>query len=227
MVSQIETEKDHLLLVSEEGRDGSAPPPPPPTPPQNPHNHLPVDLKHPLVESQHDPRDLAGELMAILQNRSSALTWEQRSVLNDYHSLKGECLRLRNPDLELDDQALVYAYLINVLIFQKLLTGRATFVFKSACNFQHPSNTTVEHGYATITLWSQEYFPKPEICLSKYVQLILIEMRNAFMMIYGCSRCYQEEPNYFDEAVYGSSQMDMYYAILEAAKDPEFLDLEF
>lgn len=194
--------------------------------PSQPHFHRVVDLKRPLRESQHNVHDLCTELTQVVQSRENSLSTEQLSVLQDYRSRKGIFRGFTNSRYPDDDKAYLYAHLFNVLIFQGQLMGRLCFEFDSNLNPELSGNTTVDHGYATTTIWSQDHIENDEVRVMEYVKIVLWHMTQAFMLIYSCSECWRKEPNWQEESAYGCSPIDMVLAIREAVTDPDYLGLD-
>jgi hypothetical protein len=192
------------------------------------HIHEPVNFNEPLKESQHDIEELTEELNYILNLRDNQgnrrLTANQRSTLLEYQTKQGVYKKLLDPDFPDDDKAYRYSNLFNVLILQDKLRGRLAFDFSKETNEQKCSELVIEHGYATMTIWSQAFITRSERRLRQLQQIVLVEMINAFFRIYGCTRCWLDHPNWQEEGLYGKT--DLYYSIEEAIEDDAYLALK-
>ncbi|CZR68705.1 uncharacterized protein PAC_18604 [Phialocephala subalpina] len=189
------------------------------------HIHRIVDFDCPLIESQHDPNDLARELSRILKKRDISLTSAQRTLLKDYKTEKNMYYIFTEPTIPEEAKILAYSSLFNFLIFQGQLTKRVTIELNPKPSEQWDGETSEENGYAMITLWSQDHIRDLNVRLVRYLGITLQELTNAFLAIYGCVEC-RRNPKWQGEADHGEAWKDMMVAIQEAVEDHSFLDLD-
>lgn len=189
------------------------------------HIHRGVDLNCPLIESQHDPNDLARELSRILRNRGNTLTPAQRTLLKEYRAGGPNYYIGVDPKIPEEIKVLAYSNLFNVLIFQGQLTRRVTIELNPRPGEEWDGETGVQDGYAIITLWSQDHVRDPKVRLLRYLGIALHELTNAYLATFGCLGC-RWNLTWQGEVDHGEAWKDMMVAIQEAVEDGSFLDLD-
>ncbi|KAE8442410.1 hypothetical protein EG329_003368 [Mollisiaceae sp. DMI_Dod_QoI] len=189
------------------------------------HSHQEVDLDRPLIEYEHDMRDLAEELSHLLSDRSRHLSSTQRTVLEEYRSSKSVYKIREDSRIPEDDKIIAYVNLFNKLIFQGTLGGRVALELESESHYYKRAITKVIDGFAIITIWSQDWIRDPKERLQRYLGIVLHEMTHAFLRIYGCPDC-RSRPDWQGKSGHGHAWQDLILAIQESVEDPGFLGLD-